>query len=128
MYILGVSNQINPAHLQDMANAGAGLPIGGTMHAPYYTALSPADLVNAFNTIIKGVRSCTFNLNGQVDLTQAGTGMVTLNGATLGYMDANGWSLSDASTMVLAGTACDTFKQQDQVTLTATFPCGTVVK
>jgi hypothetical protein len=128
MYILGVSSDINPAHLQDMANAGAGLPIGGAMNAPFYTAHSPMDMVNAFNTIIKGVRSCTFNLNGQVDLAQAGTGVVILDGMMLGYMDANGWSLSDASTMVLAGSACDTFKQEDSVTLTATFPCGTVVK
>jgi len=128
IYVLGVSDDINPGHLQDMANAGAGLPVGGAMNAAYYTAHSPADMVSAFNTIIKGVRSCTFNLNGQVDLAQAGSGIVTLNGVTLGYQDTDGWSLSDASTMVLAGSACQTFKDQDQVSLTAMFPCGTVVK
>jgi hypothetical protein len=128
IYVLGVSGDINPGHLQDMANAGAGLPIGGAMNAPYYTAHSPADLVNAFNTIIKGVRSCTFNLNGQVDLGRASEGMVVLNGTPLGYMDANGWTLTDATTLVLAGTACDTFLKQDQVMLSANFPCGSVVK
>src|SRR5262249_10256949 len=38
--MMGVSTDIAPQHLQDMANAGAGKPVGGTDNAKYYVASS----------------------------------------------------------------------------------------
>ena len=44
LYILGVGTDVSAPHLQDMANAGVGLPVGGPTNAPYYVANDPADL------------------------------------------------------------------------------------
>lgn len=37
------------------------------------------------------------------------------------------WNLMDKRTLVLQGAACEQFKNTDQSTLTAEFPCGTVL-
>jgi hypothetical protein len=125
--MLGVSPDINRTHLQDMANAGAGLTVGGTMNAKFYTANSPNELVTAFNDIIRGARTCTFKLEAAVDPAMAGMGDVELDGVDLGFMDANGWRLSNDTTLELLGSACQAFKDRDTVSLTAIFPCGVVI-
>lgn len=127
VYILGVSSDVAAWHLQDMANAGAGRPVDGDVDEPYYTANGPDELAEAFQTIIRGVRDCTFSLNGTVDLDEAPLGDVRLNGLALEYDDPDGWRLSDGRTMELSGQACDTFQREPDVQLTATFPCGAVV-
>ena len=128
VYILGVGSDVGAAHLQDMANAGAGLPVGGSENAPYYVATDPAAMTAAFHTIIYGVRSCTFTLNAEVNPDDADTGVVVLDGTTLTYQGADGWQLDDATTLELLGSACTTFLDDPTATLTATFPCGTVVQ
>jgi hypothetical protein len=128
LFILSVGNEVGLQHQKDMANAGAGKPIGGAEQAPFYSAASPADLKAAFNVIINGVRECTFGISGTVDASTASTGTVQLNGSNLIYDDPNGWSLVDSMTMKLNGTACDAFLDDPSVTLTAEFPCGVVVQ
>jgi hypothetical protein len=54
MFIVGVSADIAGSHLQDMANAGSGLPVGGTRNAPYWQAFNPQGVVDAMNAIIGG--------------------------------------------------------------------------
>jgi hypothetical protein len=127
MFILSVGNEVGAAHLQDMANAGAGLPIGGPTDAPYYVANNPAELAAAFGDIIHGVRSCTFMLDGTVAAADWGLGDVRLDGTPLVYDDANGWTLTDGSTLVLQGTACTTFLEAASPALTAVWPCGTII-
>jgi hypothetical protein len=109
-----------------MANAGAGLPVGGATKAAYYPASSTQGLIDAFNTIIKGVRNCQLKLNGAVDASGASTGTVSLNGTSLGFGDPNGWKLLDPSTIELEGTACMTFQSADNIDLSASFGCNTV--
>ncbi len=127
LFILSVGNEVGLQHQKDMANAGAGLPVGGAQQAPFYTADNPADLKAAFNVIINGVRQCTFGVSGTVDPAQAGAGTVKLNGTALGYDAPDGWSLVDGMTIKLNGTACDTFLNDPAVTLSASFPCGVVI-
>ena len=92
LFYISVGTEVSAKHAQDMANAGQGLAIGGTKKAKYYVASDASSLHAAFDTIIAGVRSCTFKLNGKVVDPKKGT--VTLDGAALGYGDANGWPSS----------------------------------
>lgn len=128
LYMLGVGDEVGAPHLQDMANAGAGLPVGGATNAPYYQANDPAALVAAFQQIVNGVRECTFTVDGTVDLAQAPFAEVVLNGVVLGYQDPNGWHMVDEHTLQLDGAACDTFKNDPSVNFSATFPCGAIIE
>lgn len=123
-YVLSVGDDVAQTHLQKLANAGVGQPLD-TGTAPYYVANNPAQLVDAINAIIRGVRTCVFELDGTVDPAQACSGTVTLNGTPLEC--GVDWQLVDENTLELLGNACDTFLTTDEVTLTAEFPCGVVV-
>jgi len=125
LYILGVGNDVGAPHLQDMANAGVGLAVGGTTNAPYFVANDPAELSQKIQQIINGVRSCDLTLTGQVDPSHAGDGTVTLDGVTLTY--GTDWTLVDATTIRLLGTACDTMLGADAPLVQASWPCGVAV-
>jgi hypothetical protein len=120
-FVISVGAEVSDAHLQDVANAGVGMN-----GAPFYKALDPQALVQAFDTIINGVRSCTLKLDGTVDQAGAASGKVSLDGMPLGYEDPNGWRLAAADEIELLGTACETIKQGDH-SLLVEFPCGIVV-
>lgn len=117
---------VSAKHLQELANAGQGLAPAGATKAKYYVASGAASLKSAFDSIIYGVRSCTFKLNAKVTDPEAGT--VTLDGAKLGYGDPNGWKLSSDGTHVeLVGDACTKIKTGDH-SISASFACGAVIK
>ena len=125
VYVLGVGDDVGAPHLQDMANAGVGLPVGGTTNAPYYVANDPAELSQRIQQIIDGVRSCDLPLTGQVDPAHAADGTVTLDGATLTY--GTDWDLVDPTTIRLLGAACDTMLGADAPLVVASWPCGSAV-
>jgi hypothetical protein len=124
LFILAVGNGINDAHLQGMANAGAGVQ-AGQPNAPFYVSNTPQDLTNAFNQIIGGVISCDLMINGNVEPSQAAGGQVVLNGMQLMY--GTDWTLVGGNTIRLLGAACDTLKNSTNPVVTASFPCGTVI-
>jgi hypothetical protein len=124
LFILGVGNGIADNHLQEMANAGAGVQ-AGQPNAPYYLANSPQELEAAFSQIIGGVVSCELTIDGEVDPANAAGGTVTLNGMQLMY--GTDWTLANSKTIKLLGAACDAFKSSLNPTVTASFPCGTVI-
>ncbi len=123
-FALGIADEISPGHLQDLANAGVGEDLA-TGTAPYYLANSPEALTEAFNDIITGARTCTFVVEGDIDMSQADQGNVVLNGVPIEY--GVDWTLTDEHTLELLGDACDTLLSDPDVTLTASFPCGAVV-
>ncbi|RME26816.1 MAG: VWA domain-containing protein [Deltaproteobacteria bacterium] len=128
-FVLSVGTDVAASHLQDMANAGAGLPVGGPENAPYYVADSPAALRDAFSEIAQGSRSCIFALDGRVEpMSYAEYGKVTLNGRDLAYGDPDGWQLDDPSTLRLLGSACQEYLDSESPTLDASFPCGAFEK
>lgn len=126
-------------HLQDVANAGLGLPVqappddykyegcianeGGALTATYaaagetpgtaeyFATNDPAELRDSLSKVLFGVASCTFDLDAVVtgDPTRSS---VTLDGAPLAYGDtANGWTLEmNKYQVTLQGAACDTFR------------------
>jgi hypothetical protein len=99
---------------------------GGDPAATYFQASDPAALVSAFNTIVRGLISCDFSLNGTVLEQNAASGMVLIDGLAVPYGDPNGWVLVGESTVRLQGTACDTLKIQ-VTNVDINFPCGTVM-
>jgi hypothetical protein len=124
LFILGVGNGIADGHLQDMANAGAGIT-AGMPNAPYYLANSPAQLAMAFQQIIGGVVSCDLMITGNIDPTTASEGTVTLDGMTLTY--GTDWTFINGNTIELIGAACTTLQQSANPIVDASFPCGSVI-
>ncbi len=116
-------------HLQDMANAGAGLAINGPPDAVFYRGDDPASLTAAFDAIINGVRNCQLDLDGNVDLSRADEGVVviTIDGVATTLTFGVDWQMVDNDTLELLGQACTDFLEQDNVSLSAEFPCGTVI-
>jgi hypothetical protein len=125
LYVISVGDDVQGGHFQDMANAGAGLPIGGATNAPYYRALQPSDLVTAFQEIIGGVRSCVFTLDGAVDPALAGGGHVVLDGNELTF--GSDWRLNDQSTLEVLGAACDALLAGGDHELKASFTCDAII-
>jgi hypothetical protein len=125
-FYISVGNEVSDLHATQMANVGQGYPRTDAMQR-FYRANNQMELGAAFTTIVNGVRSCAFPLNGMVKKGGEASGTVTLNGAVLPLGDPNGWRLSSPSTIELQGTACDTVKNVDKPVVHASFPCGTIV-
>lgn len=120
-YVINVGADTSETHLQNLARIGQ----GGDPAAAYFPALDRQSLMDAFNTILRGVISCDFNLNGTVLEQNAASGKVLIDGLEVPYGDPNGWILVGPSTVRLQGTACDTLKIQ-VTNVDIEFPCGTV--
>jgi hypothetical protein len=125
-FVISVAADADQAHLAELANVGQGYPRNDPMMRSYL-ANDQAALAAAFATIVEGVRSCAFAIDGTVKAGGEAQGVVILNGMPLVLNDPNGWRLSSPSTIELQGTACETVKNADSVALNATFPCGTVI-
>jgi hypothetical protein len=119
-YIISVGDEVSDSHLQKMANAGVGLDPDGAQKAPFYRALSPVQLEDAFDGIVAGVRGCSFELDEPADSADAGT--VTLDGRSLEL--GSEWQLKDPSTIELLGSACDELLDGGDHAVQAVFECG----
>lgn len=125
LFVLAVGNGIADGHLQNVANAGAGVQ-NGQPNAKYYVANTPSELRTAFEDIIGGVTSCELAIDGTVDQAQAQAGTVTLNGTQLSY--GSDWELgATGSTIKLLGQACTNLKTSQNPVVQASFPCGAVI-
>jgi hypothetical protein len=125
---MGLSDDIatqgaGPGHLQDLANAGAGAD-----NAPYYVASDdPAALAAQFRDIVGGIRTCTFDLRGEVDPAQAHLGEVTLDNERLMYDDPNGWRLLPGNRQIeIVGSACESILSSAS-NINIVFPCGDAI-
>lgn len=114
------------AHLQAVANAGAGLSPDAQPGAPFYEPATRDGLREALATAIRGTRTCTFDLRGEVEPSSAHRGTVTVDGIRISMSDEDGWRLLAPSQLELVGAACDDFMQGDH-DLRASFPCDVVV-
>lgn len=114
------------AHLQAVANAGAGLSPDETPGAVLYEPGTRDELAETLQSLLGAVRTCTFDLRGEVDEAQAGRGTVTLDDVPLEMSDEDGWRLVTESRIELVGAACDTLKNGDH-SFRAQFPCDVVI-
>jgi hypothetical protein len=125
-FYISVGNEVSAMHATEMANVGQGYPRNDPMQR-FYRANSQAELADAFKTIVNGVRSCAFALNGMVKDGAETEGTVVLDGAVLPLNDPNGWRLSSPTTIELVGKACDTIKDDKKHELSAAFTCGSII-
>jgi hypothetical protein len=110
VHIISVGSDVSAQHLQDMANAGQGVQAGDP-DAPYYQALDQAALVEAFEQILAGVRSCQLDLMTPLTAEDAMGCTIEVNGDAIGLDDPNGWQLNDSTEVELLGAACDALQQ-----------------
>jgi hypothetical protein len=123
-YVISVGNEVGQDHLRAVANAGQGLAVDVDTTNRFYLANNQAELATAFDTIVSGVRSCVFTLNGTVAADRADTGSVTLDGKFLIHMDKDGWRLNSPSELELQGASCAALKKSGDHALKIDFPCG----
>jgi hypothetical protein len=123
-HVISVGDEVSQDHLQQLANVGAGRATDSSEPAPYYQALAPDQLVDAFDAIIGGSVSCSFTLAGKV-MTDACDGTVSIDGDELEC--GSQWRLVDDTTLELLGDACDRLEDGAEHDVEATFPCGTVL-
>jgi hypothetical protein len=98
----------------------------GNTGSPAFSPSTKDDLVAQLTSIIGSAIGCQIQLNGKVATGKECTGTVTLNSKNLECNNANGWKLIDQSHIELVGSACKTFMNDRQATLSVTFPCGAV--
>ncbi|HMI91746.1 MAG TPA: vWA domain-containing protein, partial [Polyangiales bacterium] len=129
MYVISVGQDAAAAHLQEMANIGAGMPGNMTPGAPVYYPEDPAALAETLKTLIGAELSCDLALEGKgVMMGRECMGStVMLNGKALECNGADGWKLTDQTHIQLQGAACAEFKDAVDASLTANFPCEVIV-
>ncbi len=130
--VLSVGDEVGRSHLQDMANAGKGLAVGGGTNAPYFQANSPDQLKNQLKGIVQAAQGCTFRINGAVvDPGLLKFSTVTVDGQVVAYDDPNGWIYhQDRKTchgakqcIELVGAACDTIQGPGSHAVSGDFLC-----
>ncbi|MFO7564657.1 MAG: VWA domain-containing protein [Enhygromyxa sp.] len=109
-HIISVGSDVSAGHLQDMANAGQGVGPGDP-DAPFYQALDQAALLDAFEQILAGVRSCELDIMTPLSAEDAMTCTLVVNGDPVALDDPNGWQLNGSDQIELLGSACDALQQ-----------------
>lgn len=128
-FYISVGDDVSDQHATEMANVGQGYPRTDTTKR-FYRANDQKDLGDAFSTIVNGIRTCSFQLNGTVTDGGEKDATVKLDGQTLTLNDPNGWRLSSPTTIELLGTACDAIKNSQGNAahhIAASFKCGIIV-
>jgi hypothetical protein len=128
MYVISVGQDAAKAHLQEMANIGAGMPANASPGATVYYPEDPAALADTLRMLIGAELSCDLALDGKgVKVGKECMGTVELNGQKLECNGADGWKLLNEKTIQLQGAACDLFKDAVDARLSANFPCDVIV-
>ena len=122
VYVLAIGT--SGAHFQNLANAGQGW-VAGQPNVTYYPVATAAALKTAFDTIINGVISCDLSLTSTIDDAAAASGTVIVNGMTLTF--GTDWILVNGNIIRLTGAACTNLKASANPTVSASFPCGSVI-
>lgn len=130
-FVITVGDSVSESHQQKVANAGFGYFPGGAdagpdAQAPLVRTTSQAQLAAAFDSIIFGVRSCSFKLAGSVVPGTEGQGEVKVNGASVTLNSPDGWKLNSPTEIEFVGAACTTIKTSD-AKVSVRFPCGSFI-
>ncbi len=114
----------NGTSLATYASADASV-MNATLFSP--NSLNVTDLTNEITTALATVKSCSFDLQGsiQVDVSDAGEGRVTIDGTNIPYVGdsgTDGWMMSSATELDLVGAACATWRSTGK-NISFDFPC-----
>ena len=148
--VFHVGGGVDRQHLEDVARAGIGETVadrGGavaqqcaTPRASYSRAggagvlfepdVSDRDaLVSALSAAVAGLRSCTFDLRGElkIDPDAAHLGSVEIDGVSIPLDDANGYRFNGPSELELRGEACARLRRPAVSRVRFDFPCEAIV-
>lgn len=123
VHVVDVSTPNDPtlrAHLTDVATAA---------HGEIYDGTRPSGLIDAFQTIIDGARSCVIDLQGEIMEGKEDEGTVTLDGEVLTFLPdgmGDGWKLNSSSQLELVGEPCDLIKSGKH-DIDIDFPCDVFI-
>jgi hypothetical protein len=136
--IIAVGDAVSDQHQQDVANAGSGKPVPATFPcdpivdpttcAPTYEPNTKQEMIDAFLGIINSQRTCVFTLNGSVIAGKECDGDVKVNGVSIPCNDPDGWQLNSPTEIEFLGMTCDTIMNDPNVTITAEFPCDSIME
>lgn len=99
---------------------------GGAVSGASIDGTSPGALIDAFRSIIDGVRSCVVDLDGEIAEGKEDTGTVTLDGDELELDGPDGWKVNSPSQIELVGEACEAIKSGDH-DIDISFPCESFI-
>jgi hypothetical protein len=108
-FVVSVGEDIAAVHLQDLANAGAGV-MPGDPDAPFYVATDQAMLAMAFDQIIQGVRMCELDLDQALPPDAMNACTIEINGDAVPFGGPDGWQINDPMQVELLGAACDSIQ------------------
>lgn len=105
----------------------------GEAHLYRPDATNASQLVSELRAALSGVKSCTFDLQGgiEVDLTQLGSANIKVDGETLPLDQegkANGWYMETSTQLKLAGSACDRWQAPEAREIYFGFPCEVIIR
>jgi hypothetical protein len=129
-------NQANPGQTigSDLIPVATYSATGG--NAKVFAPTSTSDvkaLTDQLTMALQGVKSCSFDLsdvNGKsikVDTTMLAKASVKIQGNPVTQDATNGWSMSGATTLILNGSACDTWRMPSSTDINFAFPCSTII-
>ena len=122
-YAISVGTAVGMSHLEDVANAGLGIPPTRRPAAPAFVATDTAMLQSQIEGLIRGEIVCELETSGSIDRDVACFGDVRLSGRSLTCEGPNGWSWVDPTHITLNGTACTELRTDPDATVTGEFPC-----
>jgi hypothetical protein len=109
------------SHLQQIADIGI-CNRGGA--ATLYSPQNPDELSSDLGKLVSGVLNCDVQLNGDVvQGKECKDSEVKLGTQKLKCNDDNGWILVNSNVIRLQGAACESFKNDPSLQVTAKFPC-----
>ena len=146
-FVIGVG-EIGLSHLQDLANAGLGLPVqrrapsedcpdanfnrgsysesGGD--ARVFNPADPAALKADIAGIVGRLRGCSYTLNTDVDPDKVHLGTVWIGDDVIPFDDDNGWRMNSATELELLGDSCEAIKTVLDPDVYISFPCEVFLK
>jgi hypothetical protein len=127
LFIISVGDEMGEEHLQDMANAGQGVPVSERPGAQAYLAYEPEALADAFWDIILGTRACVLTLEGEVVEDLVHECVVSVDDKPLEKDAENGWRLNNTSEVEILGTTCEGILDGTLSNIGVTCPCGVII-
>lgn len=130
LIVISVGRDASVAHLQQVANLGAGLPQDATPGARVYVPEDAAELTSELRTLVEAQLGCDLHLDleGRTVLAdEACSGQLKINGTIIPCGTANGWSFEAPSTIRLATEAC-ALLSGSSASVVASFPCGALAR
>lgn len=124
-FVISVGNDVSDAHLQDMANAGAGVSPGDP-DAEFFKALDQQALLDAFDDIVAEVQDCRLTLSEPLKDDMLDSCAVALGGEIVPQDPTNGWQLIAEDKIELVGEPCERVQQAEALDVQMLCDCEAV--